>query len=205
MRMSGSDPSCFFPKKFSWSFVRLKVAASVIAAPLAGTIVLSTATSSFADEGGVSFWLPGFFGSLAAAPLKPGLTVTETYYHWHGSAGSDVSAAREITIGRFNPTLNINFSGSINANIDALISTALYTFATPVFGGQATVGLFSIYANADVGLSAALNGTLGPLPFSRFDSISQSVTGFGDLYPLATLRWNQGVNNFLVYAVADLP
>ena len=67
MRVSGGAPFWFFTKKF-WSFVRLKVAASVIAAPLAGTIVLSTATSSLADEGGVSFWLPGFFGSLAAAP-----------------------------------------------------------------------------------------------------------------------------------------
>ena len=25
-----------------------------------------------ADEGGVSFWIPGLFGSLAAAPLVPG-------------------------------------------------------------------------------------------------------------------------------------
>src|SRR3954463_3552558 len=28
-------------------------------------------TASFADEGGVSFWLPGLFGSLAATPLQP--------------------------------------------------------------------------------------------------------------------------------------
>jgi hypothetical protein len=28
-----------------------------------------------ADEGGVSFWIPGFFGSLAAAPLQPGMSV----------------------------------------------------------------------------------------------------------------------------------
>jgi hypothetical protein len=27
-----------------------------------------------ADEGGLSFWLPGQFGSLAAAPLQPGLS-----------------------------------------------------------------------------------------------------------------------------------
>jgi len=27
--------------------------------------------ASFADEGGVSFWIPGFYGSLAAAPLQP--------------------------------------------------------------------------------------------------------------------------------------
>ena len=25
-----------------------------------------------ADEGGVSFWVPGFFGSLAATPQQPG-------------------------------------------------------------------------------------------------------------------------------------
>ena len=28
--------------------------------------------ASLADEGGVSFWIPGFFGSLAAAPQQPG-------------------------------------------------------------------------------------------------------------------------------------
>ncbi|SDS09248.1 hypothetical protein [Bradyrhizobium canariense] len=27
---------------------------------------------SRADEGGVSFWIPGNYGSLAAAPLTPG-------------------------------------------------------------------------------------------------------------------------------------
>src|SRR5438105_4152603 len=27
---------------------------------------------ALADEGGVSFWVPGFFGSLAAAPQQPG-------------------------------------------------------------------------------------------------------------------------------------
>jgi len=29
-------------------------------------------TVATADEGGVSFWLPRFFGSLAAAPQQPG-------------------------------------------------------------------------------------------------------------------------------------
>ena len=38
-------------------------------------------SSAKADEGGVSFWIPGFFGSLAAAPLQPGWTLQTTYYH----------------------------------------------------------------------------------------------------------------------------
>src|SRR5262245_58108415 len=53
-----------------------------------------------ADEGGVSFWIPGFFGSLAAAPLQPGWSLQTNYYHTSVSAGADVARAREITIGR---------------------------------------------------------------------------------------------------------
>ena len=56
--------------------------------------------ASLADEGGVSFWIPGFFGSLAAAPLQPGWTLTTNYYHTSVSAGADVARAREITIGK---------------------------------------------------------------------------------------------------------
>src|SRR5215467_1117370 len=92
-----------------------------------------------ADEGGVSFWLPGIFGSLAAVPLQPGWTVNETYYHWQGQAGADVAAAREILIGRFNPTVTLNLSGNLMALADMVFSTAIYTFEQPVLGGQASV------------------------------------------------------------------
>jgi len=43
-----------------------------------------------ADEGGISFWIPGFFGSLAAVPAQaPGWSVTSVYYHTSVSAGGD--------------------------------------------------------------------------------------------------------------------
>jgi hypothetical protein len=45
----------------------------------------------------------------------------------------------------------------------------------------------------------------GSLPFSRFDSISDSVWGFGDVMPIATLRWNAGVNNYMTYITGDVP
>ena len=73
---------------------------------------ISTAAS--ADEGGVSFWLPGLFGSLAATPLQPGLTFSSTYYHTSVTGEGDVSRAREITVGRF----PINFSGSANLQLE---------------------------------------------------------------------------------------
>src|SRR5437660_4827867 len=98
------------------------------AAALAVAIGLALPGDSRADEGGVSFWLPGIYGSLAAVPLSPGWTVNETYYHWQGQAGADVAAAREITIGRFNPTLNVNLSGNLNALADLTLGTAIYVF-----------------------------------------------------------------------------
>src|SRR5215472_11031995 len=45
------------------------------AAGLFGACIIasfSAMNDAMADEGGVSFWLPGFFGSLAAAPMQPG-------------------------------------------------------------------------------------------------------------------------------------
>ena len=85
--------SWFFTKKFSSSCVRLKVTASAFAA---GTIVLSTANSSFADEGGVSFWVPGFFGSLAAAPQVPGFSFANILYVSQVSAGGNVAFAKQV-------------------------------------------------------------------------------------------------------------
>jgi len=63
--------------------------------------VVSVPTVALADEGGVSFWIPGLFGSLAAAPQQPGFSLSSIYYHTTVSAGSDVALAREITTGAF--------------------------------------------------------------------------------------------------------
>src|SRR5262245_5635362 len=170
---------------------------------------LGTSTATFADEGGVSVWLPGFFGSLAAAPLQPGWSVQSIYYHTSVSAGAGVSLAREITTSRVPLTLNATLSGNVKANADFALALPTYTFATPVLGGQATVGLLGLYGANSTSLAASLSGTLttpfGTLPFARSDSINDTVWGFGDLYPLATLRWNSGVNNYMNYVFGDIP
>ena len=47
---------------------------AVYSALICGTVALACfASSAKADEGGVSLWLPGFFGSLAASPLQSAL------------------------------------------------------------------------------------------------------------------------------------
>src|ERR1700738_516294 len=49
--------------------------------------LVSASTIAAADEGGVSFWIPGFFGSLAATPQQAGWSLARIYYHTTGSAG----------------------------------------------------------------------------------------------------------------------
>ena len=69
-----------------------------------------------ADEGGVSFWLPGLFGSLAAVPQQPGWSLATVYYHTSVSAFGNTAAAREATIGRFSPTVNVDLNVKVRAN-----------------------------------------------------------------------------------------
>jgi len=79
---------------------------------------LNAPTHAFADEGGVSFWLPGLYGSLAAAPVQPGLSVTAMEYYDSVRAGGDVALAREVQIGRFTPRLNVDINASLHSRID---------------------------------------------------------------------------------------
>ena len=178
-----------------------------LALALTGSAALPTTAA--ADEGGVSVWLPGFFGSLAAAPLQPGWSVQSIDYHTSVSAGADVSRAREITIGQIPLNLNASLSGSVNADADLGLALPAYTFANPVLGGQATVGLLTVYGRTSTSLAATLSGALTTpfrtLPFARSDTFSDVTWGFGDLYPLATLRWNSGVNNYMTYVFGDVP
>ncbi len=98
---------------------------------------------ALADEGGVSFWVPGFFGSLAAAPQQPGWSLANIYYHTTVSAGADVARAREFTLNRVpaNVTVNANLNLNINATGNLGFVIPSYVFETPVLGGQAAVAL----------------------------------------------------------------
>jgi hypothetical protein len=82
------------------------------------TLIAIFSQASLADEGGVSYWLPGTFGSLAAVPGQPGWSFAAFYWHDSVSAGADVARSREIQFGRFNPTLNVNLNANLNSTID---------------------------------------------------------------------------------------
>jgi hypothetical protein len=172
------------------------VAAGAASAMFAGAI---------ADEGGVPFWLSGQFGSLAAAPQTPGWSLAVLNYYTSIAAAGKVAAAREVTIGKLSPTVSVNLNVNLKANADVVAISPGYVFATPVFGGQLAVNMAAIVAQQNPAISGTLTASVGPLVATREGSITDSATGFGDLYPQMALRWNAGVHNWMVYAMGDIP
>lgn len=120
--------------------------ASALALALA--IMASASNSARADEGGIGMWLPGQFGSLAAAPQVPGWAVGIINYYSALSGAGNVAAAREVTIGKLNPTINLNLNLNLKANVDFVVLSPSYVFATPVFGGQFAASMAAIGAVA---------------------------------------------------------
>jgi hypothetical protein len=168
------------------------------------TIAL-TPQISVADEGGVSFWLPGTFGSLAAVPGTPGFSFSTFLYNTNVSGDAKVAAAREIEIGALNPTLRANLSAHLTADSGFDFFNGAYVFATPVLGGQATVALGSLFGRTTANVNGTLTASLGPFIAGRPLDIDSGVTGFGDMLPQVYLKWNEGVNNFMIYGFGDIP
>jgi hypothetical protein len=182
--------------------VRLR--SSGLAAALLSIAACCSSTSALADEGGVSFWVPGFFGSLAATPLQPGFSFTTIYYHTSVSAGGDVAFARQVNRGN----ITANFTGNLNANLDARADLVMaapgYTFADRFLGGQATILMLVPYGRSSASVDATLTGALGPIGFTVSGERTDAVTGFGDLVPQFNVRWNAGVHNFMTYLTGNL-
>ena len=128
--MSQGDGAGFFSSKTSGgkkTIRRLFLAAAVMAvAPQA----------SLADEGGVSFWLPGLFGSLAAVPEQPGFSFSAFDYNTNVSASGNVARARAIEIGAISPTVQATVSAKLDADVNFVWLNPTYVFATPRSWGR---------------------------------------------------------------------
>jgi hypothetical protein len=144
-----------------------------------------------ADEDGVSFWLPGLYGSLAAVPGERGWSFVNIFIYNPANAGRGRTFPR-------GGTLDVGLDGT--GYIDFYGPT--YTFAQPVLGGQFSLGLLNVAGQAVGTVSGTLTGPGGAtISGARTDT----TTGFGDLYPQATLKWNKGVDNFMTYLTGDIP
>jgi hypothetical protein len=144
-----------------------------------------------ADQGGLSFWLPGVFGSLAAVPGVPGWGFTTIYLHLEESAtgGKNFVQGTSIVAG-------------LDAHSNVVAYGPTYVFAAPVLGGQASVSLFNAAGRVDAGISATLTGPMGN---AISGSKTDDRTTFADVFWQGALKWNQGVNNTMVYATGNIP
>ena len=152
----------------------------------AAAVVVST--PALADEGGVPFWFSGQYASLAAVPTTPGwhLPMQGYYYSGDASGGRSLPRGDSIALG-------------LKSRTGLLLAQPTYAPETKVLGGQASLGLGFGYGKntAEADLSASLRG----IELGRSDS----VWGFTDLYPLASLAWSSGVHNWMGYVTGDIP
>lgn len=167
--------------------------------------MFATPQFALADEGGVSFWVPGFFGSLAATPQQAGWSLATVYYHTSVKAGGEIVFARQVSRGRIATNFSGNLDASLNADADLGFVIPTYVFATPVLGGQAAVSLVVPGGRNKVSADATLTGALGPIGFTRSGGRTDTTMGFGDIIPQASLRWNFGVHNVMTYITGDIP
>jgi hypothetical protein len=165
---------------------------SKVPAALALAIVLGVlAGQTLADEGGVSFWLPGQYGSLVAVPPTPGWAFAMIYFHpfSQAGAGQDIPRGGRIDLG-------------VEGSGDLLVLGPSYTFKKPLLGGTPTLSLFVDGGRTVGSVSGSLTGPNGEMVSG---SHSENLTAFGDLIPLFSLAWNQGVHNFSTYLTGNIP
>src|SRR5260221_9415478 len=143
-----------------------QASAQVCLAIVAATLTVFPEISR-ADESGISFWLPGQVDSLPAVPQTPGWSLGAVYYHTTVAASGAAAAAREIQIGRFSPTVNVNLNVNLNAPPDLLFLAPTYTFATPVLGGQLAAGITGIFGRNSTTLDGTLTAGFGPFATTR--------------------------------------
>src|SRR4029450_11966791 len=81
-----------------------------------------------------------------------------------------------------------------------------YPFPTPVLGGQFNISAAFAYGRIESSVDATIMGNLGlgGPGFTVGRSLTETSSGFGDILPMASLRWNFGVHNFMTYLTGNL-
>lgn len=158
-------------------------------APTLAAILLPAA--ALADGGGASVWLPGQFASFAAVPGDPGFSLETMVYARTASALAGTSFSR-----------GGGLLAGLSVNEQYVYLTPSYTFATPMLEGQLTLGVtFSAGQSA-----ASVWGVVsGPGGRSLSAASSDSASGISDLYPMASLKWQQGDHNAMAYVMGSVP
>ncbi len=126
---------------------RQQFQAVTVGAGFCALLCAGSLAPALADEGGLSFWLPGTFGSLAAAPSTPGWSWATFYIHTDVASGAGAQFPRG---GR----LDVGISG----RGDLVGYGPTYVFATPVLGAQLSVSVLGIAGRSEASAALSLTG-----------------------------------------------
>jgi hypothetical protein len=96
--------------------------------------------------------------------------------------------------------------GEIRAGLDGRGDLIAFgpgdVFEEPVLGGQLALSMLGIVGESRASIEATLTGPGGnTISGQRTDTLFS----YGDLFPSATLKWNHGVHNTMVYLLGDIP
>ena len=141
-----------------------------------------------ADESGSGYWFNGSAFSLSAAKQTPGCSVLNIFYFASQSQTANVTLANGETV-----------RAKVNTNIPIYIPGLGCTPRKKILGGQLTASFTYPLAHVGVNANATPTGTANVV------KLSDSATNMADLYPNINLRWNQGVNNYMVYVQPGVP
>lgn len=200
------------PPRHLFSLPRVAFAAGIarnIGVVLAAAPLVLVSHAARADEGGSSFWTPGAFASLAATPMEPGLTMTAIYYRPSVSSGKEVAQAERVRIRGRPAQLSSVTDENTSTTKDQGMVTPTYTLATPVLGGQANVSVTAVYSTNTSILNEIRGARLSAGSVTALSILKETtrdtVTGFGDMSPQVSLRWNAGFHNIMTYATGNIP
>lgn len=141
-----------------------------------------------ADEGGVPFWMSGQYASMAAVPMATGWSLVAIPYVYSGKADKSKTFQRGT---------------SLNAGVSTRESLVLiqlgYVGEEKILGGQPYIGLG--WGPGSNTTTASISATNRSAQLNR----ANTSNGSTDIYPLASLTWNQGNNNYKAYVTGDIP
>jgi hypothetical protein len=170
--------------------LRTAIATRRLRSAICGAAAFAAAShgcGALADQGGVSYWVPGQYASFAAIAPPPGWSLPLAFYAYDGSIGVETQLQR----GKF-------LSAGLQSSFEALFISPTYTPDTMILGARPSFSLgFAPGYNVTSGSVA-----IGPMSASRTDT----MFGATDLFPTGQLFWNPGgVNNFMTYLTGDIP
>ncbi len=155
---------------------------------LIAVLAVSLAPATKADEGGVAFWFSGQYASFAAVPASPGLSLPAQGYYYSGNASGDKTLPRG----------NVATAG-LDSSAPLIMVQPTYAPRKKLWGGQVAIGLGFGWGGNKTSADFAITNLVPEI--NRTDSI----TGFTDLYPIASLAWHKGNDNWMAYITGDIP